>query len=91
MEIVDENRKPVISQPQESKRVLAGIMGILLGSLAIHKFILGYTKEAIIQIVLNVVTCGLATLIPFIEGIIYLTKSDQEFIETYQNNYKGWF
>ena len=46
-------------QPQEeSKRILCGVLGILLGSLAIHKFILGYTKEGIIQIIISVVTCG---------------------------------
>lgn len=36
---------------QENKKVLAGNLAILLGGLRIHKFILGYTKEGIIQIV----------------------------------------
>lgn len=89
MNVIDENGKTVPTQ--ESKRILAGILAIILGSLAIHKFILGYTKEGIIQIVLNIVTCGIAGIVPFIEGIIYLTKSDEEFIETYQVNHKGWF
>ncbi len=91
MEIVDEHGKPMVPQQEESKRILAGILAIVLGSLAVHKFILGYTKEGIIQIVLNIVTCGIASIIPFIEGIIYLTKSDQEFIEIYQKNQKPWF
>jgi hypothetical protein len=37
------------------------------------------------------VTCGLAGIIPFIEGIIYLTKSDEEFYNTYQVGQKEWF
>ncbi|MFO1011032.1 MAG: TM2 domain-containing protein [Planctomycetota bacterium] len=79
-------------QPQEeSKRILCGVLGILLGSLAIHKFILGYTKEGIIQIIISVVTCGFGGLIGLIEGIIYLTKSDADFVNTYQRNKKGWF
>ena len=79
-------------QPQEeSKRILCGLLGILLGSLAIHKFILGYTKEGIIQIIISVVTCGFGGLIGLIEGIIYLTKSDADFVNTYQRNKKGWF
>ena len=41
------------------KKVVAGILGILLGGLGIHKFYLGYTKEGIIQIVITLVTCGL--------------------------------
>lgn len=80
------------AQPrQENKKILAGVMGILFGSLGIHKFVLGYTTEGIIQLVVSVVTCGLAGIIGFIEGIIYLTKSDEEFYQTYQVNKKGWF
>ena len=51
---------------------------------------LGYTKEGILQILSNLL-CGLGSLIGLIEGIIYLTKSDQEFYQTYQVNKKGWF
>lgn len=80
------------SQPrQENKKVLAGIMGIIFGYLGIHKFILGYTQEGIIQVVISIVTCGLGGIIGFIEGIIYLTKSDEEFYQTYQVGKKGWF
>ena len=76
---------------QENKKVLAGILALLLRYLGIHKFILGYTKEGIIQIVITLVSCGFAGIIPFIEGIIYLTKSDEEFYNTYQVGRKGWF
>ena len=93
MQVVDENGNQV--HQQSSKRVVAGILGIILGSLGIHKFILGYTTEGIIMLILTVVTCGLAGwllgIIGLIEGIIYLTKSDEEFIQTYQVNKKGWF
>lgn len=89
MNVIDENGNSVPNQ--ESKRVLAGILAIILGSLAVHKFVLGYTKEGIIQIVLNIITCGVASIVPFIEGIIYLTKSDEEFVYTYQTNQRGWF
>ncbi|MCF6280493.1 MAG: TM2 domain-containing protein [Flavobacteriaceae bacterium] len=101
MEVVDEkgNTQNQSLTNQESKRIIAGILAILLGALGIHKFILGYTKEGIIMLVatfiLGFVTCGIGFgiggIIGLIEGIIYLTKSDEEFIETYQNNQKGWF
>ena len=71
------------------KKVVAGVLGILIGALGIHKFYLGYTKEGIIHICLNLVC--LAGIIGLIEGIIYLTKSDEEFVETYVNGHKGWF
>lgn len=73
------------------KKIAAGICGILLGGLGIHKFILGYTKEGIIQIVISVFTCGIGSVIGLIEGIIYLTKSDEDFVRIYVQNKKGWF
>jgi TM2 domain-containing membrane protein YozV len=80
------------SEPkQESKKVVAGILGILLGGFGVHKFFLGYTTPGIIQIVVTFVTCGAGSIIGLIEGIIYLTKSDEEFIRTYQEGQKHWF
>ena len=73
------------------KKMVAGILGILVGGLGVHKFILGYTTEGIIQIAITIVTCGIGSLIGLIEGIIYLTKSDEDFVRTYIQNKKGWF
>ncbi len=83
----------------DNKKILAGVLAILLGSLGIHKFILGYNKEGIILLVvtliLGVFTCGIgasiAGIIGLIEGIIYLTKSDEEFHNTYVVGKKPWF
>ena len=72
------------------KKIPAGILGILLGGLGIHKFYLGYTKEGIIQIVLFLL-CGIGHIIGIIEGIIYLTKSDEDFVSLYVTGKKGWF
>ena len=93
MQVVDEHGNPIIKQ--SSKRVAAGILGILLGFLGVHKFILGYTTQGLVMLLLSVITCGIAAwlvgVIGLIEGIIYLTKSDEEFIELYQVNKKSWF
>ncbi|WP_437370317.1 TM2 domain-containing protein [Maribacter litoralis] len=83
----------------ENKKMLAGILAIIIGSLGIHKFILGYQKEGIIMLiitlVLGAVTCGIGAsamwVVGIIEGIIYLTKSDEEFYNTYQVGRKPWF
>lgn len=77
-------------EKQENKKVLAGVLAIILGGLGVHKFILGYTKEGIIQLILGI-ACGVGALIGLIEGIIYLTKSDEDFYNTYQVGKKGWF
>ncbi len=75
---------------QENKKVLAGVLAILIGSFGVHKFILGYTKEGILQILLSFL-CGIGGIIALIEGIMYLTKSDEEFYQTYQVGRKPWF
>ncbi|WP_024769903.1 TM2 domain-containing protein [Aquimarina macrocephali] len=82
----------------DNKKMLAGILGILLGWLGIHKFILGYNKEGIIMLIcglLGFFTCGITSsisgIIGLIEGIMYLVKSDEEFYQTYQAGKKPWF
>ena len=44
--------------PGADKKISAGICGILLGFLGIHRFILGDTKGGILRILITVVTCG---------------------------------
>lgn len=77
--------------PQESKRVLAGVLGILFGGLGIHRFVMGDTVGGILRIVITILTLGIGSFIGFIEGILYLTKTDTEFVQTYQVGKKGWF
>jgi TM2 domain-containing membrane protein YozV len=109
MENIDQNsvnqNNPPLQPPVENKKMVAGLCALLIGTLGIHKFVLGYKNEGIIYIVvfavlfvLTIVTCGIGGFlfipfqaIPLIEGIIYLTKSDEEFYQTYQVNKKAWF
>lgn len=88
---MEGNTKQKVVLQQENKKVLAGILGIILGPFGVHKFYLGYTKEGIIQLIITIATCGTLGILGIIEGIIYLTKSDEEFYQTYQVNKKGWF
>jgi TM2 domain-containing membrane protein YozV len=100
------NQPHLDSRPQhtqDNKRILTGVLAIILGSLGVHKFVLGYNNEGIIILVATAI--GYATLcfiiggfiltatslLGLIEGIIYLTKTDAEFHETYQKNKKPWF
>lgn len=53
-------------------KVVAGLLGIFIGSLGIHRFYLGYTGIGVLQILLTLVTCGAAGLWGFIEGILIL-------------------
>ena len=72
------------------KKIVCGILALLVGSFGIHKFILGYTNEGIIQLVLGL-CFGIGGIIGIIEGIIYLTKSDEEFVRIYIQGPRGWF
>jgi TM2 domain-containing membrane protein YozV len=83
--------EPATPVPGAEKKLVAGLLGILLGGFGVHKFYLGYTKEGIIQIVITFLTCGIGSLVGLIEGILYLTKSDAEFVATYITGRKGWF
>ncbi|MCQ2490616.1 MAG: TM2 domain-containing protein [Ruminococcus sp.] len=83
---------------ENKQKMVAGLLAIFLGWLGIHKFYLGYKKEAIIMLAVGLagsLLCGLGAavmgVIGIIEGIIYLTKSDEEFQEIYVNNQKTWF
>jgi TM2 domain-containing membrane protein YozV/RNA polymerase subunit RPABC4/transcription elongation factor Spt4 len=83
----------------QKDKIAAGLLAIFLGSLGIHKFYLGYNKAGVIMLLTTllggIVTCGAASfvvsILAFIEGIIYLTKSDQDFMHTYVLGIKEWF
>lgn len=86
---------PPVKDDHASPKIAAGICGILLGSFGVHKFILGYTGAGLIMLLVTLLTCFLAapimSIIGLIEGILYLTKSDAEFVRTYVDGRKEWF
>ncbi|OUR94012.1 hypothetical protein A9Q87_04405 [Flavobacteriales bacterium 34_180_T64] len=97
-EFADNAKEAFDKASGDNKKVLAGILGIVLGWLGVHKFVLGYNKEGAILLVLGILgffTCGITSaisgIIGLVEGIIYLTKSDEEFFNTYQSGQKPWF
>ena len=83
----EEPFKPLANPP---RRIPTALCAIFLGWLGIHKFMLGYTKEGIIQLIIGVLCC-VGALVGLIEGIIYLTKSDEEFNKTYIQAKRAWF
>ena len=85
-----------VSSARKNK-IAAGLFGIFLGWLGIHKFYLGFTTPGILMLLAG--TLGwilvfppfIAGLFGLIEGIIYLTKSDEEFYQTYEVRRQQWF
>jgi TM2 domain-containing membrane protein YozV len=83
-------------------KTTAGLLGIFLGSLGIHKFYLGFTGPGLVYLLTNTIGFAVTWLLLFIpnialgimatiEGIIYLTKSDEEFEQLYVVQKKKWF
>ena len=61
----------------------AGLLGILLGTLGVHNFYLGFTTRGVVQLLVSIIggifTCGMATVAiavwGFVEGVLLLAAS----------------
>ncbi|MBD2692959.1 TM2 domain-containing protein [Anabaena catenula] len=88
-----------LNPSHSTKQLLAGYSGIIFGGFGLHKFILGYAPEGFIMLAISVVggsiTFGFTLLIMqfvgLVEGMIYLNKNHEEFVNTYFVNRQGWF
>ena len=81
-----------------SKKIPAALLAFFLGAFGAHKFYLGYTSQGIIMLLVFLfgwILLGIPSIIigvvAFIEFIIYLTKSDEDFEQTYVAGRKPWF
>lgn len=81
-----------------SKKIPAAILAFFLGVFGAHKFFLGYNKQGVIMLltfIFGFILLGIPSMvigvIAFVEFIIYLIKSDDEFENTYVNASKPWF
>lgn len=98
-------RKAAKQYKQETKQVAgkgkskttAGVLAILLGGVGAQKFYLGHPKEGAITILISVLGAGVLIgplvmqVIGLVEGIKYLTKSPEDFRQTYELEGKKWF
>ncbi|MGY4026464.1 TM2 domain-containing protein [Aeromonas rivuli] len=81
-----------------SKKVAAALFAFFLGAFGAHKFYLGYTKQGVIMLLIflfGFILLGFPSMvigiIAFVEFVIYLSKSDEEFEQTYVIDKKVWF
>ena len=76
-------------------KLAAGICAILVGGFGVHKFIIGANRAGATMLLLSLVSLGVCYpimhVIGIVEGIIYLTRKDQEFYLTYLVGKKAWF
>lgn len=90
--IVDDGASPTY-QAFVGKKVPAGVVALFLGNLGIHKFMLGLTTGGLTTLLLFflIVPIPILTVISLVEGILYLSKSDQQFFRDYAVDRKQWF
>lgn len=67
-------------------KTTAGILALLLGSLGIQYFYVGKVGGGFINIALVIVTCGIWSIIDFVQGILMLTMSQEDFDRKYVYN-----
>ena len=64
---------------EQKSKIVAGLLGIFLGSLGVHNFYLGYTNKAIVQLLISILSCGILAIVSsvwgLVEGIQILTGS----------------
>ena len=78
--------------PSHKNRVTAGLLAMLLGWLGVHKFYLGHKGLGILYIAGTFTFFFLITfVVSIVEGIMYLTKSDEEFQYIYIEERKAMF
>ena len=67
--------------PNGKSRIAAALFAIFLGGIGIHKFYLGKVGQGILYLLF----CWtfIPAIICLIEGIVYLTMSDQSFVQKY--------
>jgi TM2 domain-containing membrane protein YozV len=80
------------------KRIVAGVLGICFGGLGVHKFYLGYKTQGLVMLgsfVLGLVFAGIPSavvaLIGFVEGIMYLSLSNEEFTKRHATLQHPWW
>ena len=85
-------------QQGPKSKIVAGLLAIFLGQMGIHKFYLGYNLPGLILLLVALfghlglfIPNVIALIVSVVEGVIYLTKSDEDFDATYVSGTKHWF
>lgn len=76
---------PAAGTQGSGKRVAAGILAILLGSIGVQYFYVNKIGGGFLTILLSLVTCGIWSVVTLVQGILMLTMTDEEFDRKYVN------
>lgn len=98
VEVYPDPGTPHVAAYGDKNKFVAGLLALFLGTLGIHKFYLGFNKAGLLMLagtmlgwILLFIPTMLVWVIALVEAIIYLTRSDEQFHETYEIRRKEWF
>lgn len=60
-------------------KTVCGILALILGGLGVQYFYLGKIGAGLVTILLTIVTCGIWEILTFVQGILMLTMTQEEF------------
>jgi TM2 domain-containing membrane protein YozV len=80
-------------EPADVNRIAVGVLAIVFGCLGVHKFILGRTGQGLVMLLLTclILPAPVMAAVGFVEGVIYLTRTDHDFYRIYVRGRRGWF
>lgn len=89
--------RPAQRVASDRNRIVAAVLAFFLGVFGVHKFYLGKSRAGMIMLLCG--TIGWLLLLPgifasltaFVEFIIYLVTSDEDFDRRYVHGDKEWF
>lgn len=86
LNLINQTKSPADYNTTGKDHIVAGVLAILLGTFGAQYFYCGKISGGIISLVLSLVTCSLWGIIAFIQGIIMLTMTQQDFENKYVKN-----
>ena len=98
VEVYPDPGTPHVAVHGDKNKFIAGLLALFFGTFGVHKFYLGFNKAGLIMLACTLL-CWVVFFLPtmivgviaFIEAIIYMTRSDEQFQETYEIRRKEWF
>ncbi|SEH86432.1 TM2 domain-containing protein [Paracoccus alkenifer] len=98
-EIYPDPGGPLLARRSGNRsRVVAGLLAVFFGYLGVHKFYLGYNRAGLIMLagsmlgwIMLFIPSILVWIVAMAEAVIYLTRSDEQFHDTYELGEREWF
>lgn len=79
VDLIGQSPVGSVPPPPVKSKIVAGILALFLGAIGLQYFYIGKNTAGILCIIISLVTCGLWQVVTFVQGILMLLMSDEEF------------